>query len=116
MRLLLNGQNISYDAQVNSITDSSNIALINPFRYRGYYFDTESNLYYLQTRYYDPETGRFISPDHTAYLDPQSFTGLNLYAYCSNNPVMYSDGSGHMPEWLSATLKIVGGAAIILMW
>ena len=75
------------DAQGNLIEDESNIALVNPYRYRGYYFDTESALYYLQTRYYDPETGRFISPDNTAYLDPESFTGLNLYAYCGNDRI-----------------------------
>ena len=75
------------DAQGNSITDSSHIALINPYRYRGYYFDSESNFYYLQTRYYDPETGRFISPDNISYLDPESFTGLNLYVFANNNSI-----------------------------
>ena len=59
----------------------------NPIRYRGYYYDAETGLYYLQSRYYDPETGRFLSQDDTAYLAPESLTGLNLYAYCNNNPV-----------------------------
>ena len=66
----------------------------NPFRYRGYYYDTETNLYYLQTRYYDPEVGRFISQDDVSYLAPDSINGLNLYAYCSNNPVMATDPTG----------------------
>lgn len=48
-----------------------------------------------------------------AYLEPNSVNGLNLYAYCGNDPVDYSDASGHMPEWLSTTLKIAGGVAII---
>ena len=59
------------------------------------YYDSETGLYYLQTRYYDPEIGRFISPDSTKYLDPESINGLNLYAYCLNNPVMYEDPTGH---------------------
>ena len=66
----------------------------NPFRYRGYYYDTETDLYYLQTRYYDPEVGRFISRDSIEYAAPESINGLNLYAYCFNNPVMYTDETG----------------------
>ena len=93
------------DAQGNSITDSSHIALINPYRYRGYYFDSESNFYYLQTRYYDPETGRFISPDNIAYLNPKKFIGLNLYAYCGNNPINKCDPTGHFA--ISAIIKVI---------
>ena len=76
----------------------------NPFRYRGYYYDTETNLYYLQTRYYDPEVGRFISRDSIEYAAPESINGLNLYAYCSNNPVMNVDPTGTTEwwEWLLA--------------
>ena len=59
------------------------------------------------------EIGRFISLDSLEYLDFENVNGLNLYSYCNNDPVNYSDGSGHMPEWLSTTLKIVGGVAII---
>ena len=85
----------------------------NPFIYKGYYCDEETELYYCNTRYYSPEIGRWISIDDVDYLDPESVSGLNLYCYCMNDPVNYSDGSGHMPEWLSTTLKIVGGVAII---
>ena len=76
-----------------------NIGNINPIRYRGYYWDKEFGLYYLQSRYYDPALGRFISPDSISYLEPESVIGLNLYAYCGDNPVMYVDPSGHMPKW-----------------
>ena len=74
------------------------IGNINPFRYRSYYFDIETGLYYLNARYYNPKRARFISPDGIEYLEPTKINGLNLYAYCANNPVMYSDPSGHWVE------------------
>ena len=91
-----------YDAWGNcTITSGADdpIVVANPFRYRGYYYDTETGLYYCNTRYYDPQTGRFISADSANYLDPSSMNGMNLYAYCINNPVMYSDPTGHAPKW-----------------
>ena len=67
----------------------------NPFRYRGYYYDNESGFYYLQTRYYDPEIGRFINADSFKYLGADGpIHGMNLYAYCGNNPIMGYDPSG----------------------
>ena len=95
-----------YDAWGNCTvtTDIDGIATLNPFRYRGYYFDSETGLYYLNTRYYAPDMGRFISPDSTDYLDPGTVNGLNLYAYCGNNPIVYSDPNGN-----SATLAVVLG-------
>ena len=56
-------------------TNPTFIGNINPFRYRGYLFDPETNLYYLNSRYYDPEVSRFISPDSIEYLDPESING-----------------------------------------
>lgn len=78
-------------------TNVNGIAKINPFRYRGYYLDDETGLYYLNARYYDPEIGRFISPDSVGYLDPGRINGLNLYGYCLNNPIKYVDVSGRVP-------------------
>ena len=72
----------------------ASIAELNPFRYRSYFYDPETNLYYLNTRYYDPEVGRFISQDDVSYLDPEHVNGLNLFAYCGNNPVMNVDPNG----------------------
>lgn len=69
------------------------IAFKNPFRYRSYYYDFETNLYYLNSRYYDPEIGRFINADDIANLS-NNFNGLNLYAYCLNNPSNYTDPNG----------------------
>lgn len=88
-------------ADGNAIASSSRIGNINPFRYRGYYYDTETGLYFLQTRYYDPETGRFLNRDSVSYAGPETIGGLNLYAYCLNNPVMYVDPSGYdeIPWW-----------------
>lgn len=74
---------------------SSTGAAYNPFRYRGYYYDTDLDMYYLQSRYYDPNNCRFISPDDTSYLGANGdLVSYNLYAYCSNNPVNYIDPSG----------------------
>lgn len=86
----------AYDAwgRFKIFTNINDIANINPFRYRGYYYDKETSLYYLNARYYDPKIGRFISPDSIEYLAPDSINGLNLYAYCNNNPVMKVDPNG----------------------
>ena len=90
-----------------------NIGIINLIRYRGYYYDNETGLYYLMTRYYDPATGRFISADHLAYLDPESLNGLNLYAYCLNNPIMGYDPEGTIAITLLCAIigAIIGAAA-----
>ena len=106
-----------YDAWGNCEYDlASGIATANPFRYRGYYYDQETGLYFLQTRYYDPEVGRFISQDDVTYLDPEHINGLNLYAYCANNPVMMVDPDGTLPKWLKWLLfGIAAVAAVVLV-
>ncbi len=91
-----------YDAWGNVITEvideaHAGIAELNPFRYRSYYYDPETNLYYLNTRYYDPEVGRLISQDDVSYIRPNKISGVNLFAYCRNNPVMQIDPNGHIP-------------------
>ena len=85
-----------YDAWGNCTikSDPYGIANINPFRYRGYYYDADSKLYYLITRYYDPHTANFLSMDSAEYLSPDKVGGVDLYAYCGNNPVMYYDPTG----------------------
>ena len=67
--------------------------MLNPIRYRGYYYDTETGLYLTDTRYYDPETGRFINADVYASTG-QGVLGHNMYAYCLNNPVNFADPTG----------------------
>ena len=106
-----------YDAWGNVITEvideaHAGIAELNPFRYRSYYYDTETNLYYLNTRYYDPETGRFISQDDVSYLDPEHINGLNLFAYCGNNPVMGVNYTGCSVFLTMLIISIVAGVII----
>lgn len=103
------GYNGVSDINGNVISDENHIGNLNPFRYRGYYYDTETELYFLKTRYYDPEVGRFISPDSIEYLDPETINGLNLYAYCNNNPVSNVDPNGNKWwHWLIGAIIIIG--------
>ena len=99
------------DANGNDLTSSSHIGNRNPFRYRGYFYDVETGLYYLQTRYYDPEVGRFLNMDSISYADPEQFHGLNLYAYCGNDPVNKIDPSGTITV-LGLLLTMAIGAVI----
>jgi RHS repeat-associated protein len=82
------------DENNQDITDSTHIGIINPYRYRSYYFDKETNLYYLNSRYYNPVWGRFLNADGIigASLD---LLGYNLYIYCSNNQILFSDNNGN---------------------
>ena len=69
------------------------VGKLNPFRYRSYYYDSESGFYYLNSRYYDPETGRFVNAD--AFVSTgQGLSGNNMFAYCNNNPINNLDASG----------------------
>ena len=77
------------------ITSATNIANLNPLRYRGYVYDTETGFYYLQSRYYDPTTCRFINGDSQLNLD--STNGFNVFAYCNGNPAFYTDNCGTRP-------------------
>ncbi len=86
-----------------------NIANINPFRYKSYYYDNETGLYYLISRYYSPALMRFLTPDSIKYIDPNQINGVNLYVYCGNNPIMCSDPEG----CLAITLSMILTTAII---
>ncbi len=107
----------TYDAWGNVTTTyfnsgASSTARFNPFRYRGYYYDTELEMYYLQSRYYDPSIGRFINADNQLSTG-SDMTGMNLFAYCLNNPVNMTDTTGEMPFFLvTAAIGAVAGAII----
>ena len=87
-----------------AITSATHIGNLNPLRYRGYYYDTETNFYYLQSRYYDPTIHRFISADSYTSTG-QGFVGYNMFAYCNNNPVIYFDATG------SSAMRNIGTGA-----
>lgn len=75
----------------------SMLGVDNPIRYRGYYYDTETGLYYLQSRYYAPDTGRFINADDVAFLGVTgTVLSCNLFAYCENDPVNAIDLGGYL--------------------
>ena len=96
------------DGSGNDVSNNeTHIANINPFRYRGYYFDVETGLYYVSSRYYDPEVGRWINADNAISSTGESVQGYNLFAYCFNNPVNMDDQSGHWPQWLKNAVKTV---------
>ena len=97
------------DADGNAITSSGHAAIKNPLRYRGYYYDIDSGFYYLQSRYYDPQIGRFINGDDQ--ISSNDIHSTNLFTYCGNNPVNRADGSGHF--WLSTLLKSVAPIVIV---
>ncbi|MDD4476289.1 MAG: RHS repeat-associated core domain-containing protein [Eubacteriales bacterium] len=92
----------SYDAWGNILTITGSLAstvgTANPFRYRGYYYDSETGFYYLNSRYYDPQVGRFINADGIVGANGD-IQGYNMFAYCSNNPVMFSDDSGYAQRY-----------------
>ena len=86
----------TYDPWGKIISSSGTLADINPLRYRGYYYDSETGFYYLQSRYYDPEIGRFINADSYASTDATGLLSTNMFAYCENNPAMRIDPTGEL--------------------
>ena len=83
----------------NPVTDPTHVANLNPFRYRGYFYDTETGFYYVSSRYYDPEIGRWINADSLVSTG-QGILGNNMFVYCLNNPVNYIDRDGTNAEAL----------------
>lgn len=84
------------------INNKNHVANINPFRFRSYYYDKETNLYYLNNRYYNPEWGRFISIDNSINIST-NLKGYNMYSYAFNNPINFVDNNGNWPS-----LKSIG--------
>ncbi|MBQ3133559.1 MAG: DNRLRE domain-containing protein [Clostridia bacterium] len=100
-----------YDAWGNLInmtdTTSVGIGTVNPIRYRGYFYDAETGLYYASSRYYDPQIGRFINADNQISGVGGSILGNNMFTYCMNNPVNMSDPTGNWPKWIETAANWV---------
>ena len=105
----------TYDAWGNTLSTQTNgiwgstVSSLNPFGYRSYYYDSDTGLYYLQSRYYDPQVRRFINADDydTLFCSPEGLTDKNLFAYCDNNPVARQDVDGEF--WVTIGIMAIGG-------
>ena len=103
------------DANGNDVSgNATHIANINPFRYRGYYYDTETGFYYLQSRYYDPVVGRFLNADDVSafVVEQGSLLQYNPFVYCLNDPISRSDENG-MWSWPKWVKKAVAAVAVV---
>ena len=104
---------------VANTTESATVLARNPYLYRGYRYDSETGLYYLNSRYYDPEIGRFINADDVSNIGADGeILSYNLFCYCLNNPIARSDGDGtwSLPNWAKIVIgvvAIVAGAAVV---
>ena len=99
-----------YDPYGNIVSATGMMAEINPLRYRGYYYDTELGMYFLQSRYYDPAIGRFINADDVSYIGvDETLLSYNLFAYCKNNPINRFDDNGNwsLPNWAKVAIGAV---------
>ena len=105
---------------IKNVSGEPTLRELNPFRYRGYVYDSESGLYYLQSRYYDPFTGRFINADDTAILflsttndNDFKINLTNTFAYCYNNPIFYQDNNGFIAGVDDAIVWAIIGLFVI---
>ena len=103
----------TYVASSTSSLEQSIVRSYNPYRYRGYYYDTETQLYYLQSRYYDPAWGRFLNADGIIGSGKELLS-YNMFTYCNNSPITYIDPKGDIP-WLAilAVVSIVALPALL---
>jgi len=102
----------SYDPWGKLLSSSGTLANVNPLRYRGYYYDSETGFYYLQSRYYDPAIGRFINADSYASTDATGLLSTNMFAYCENDPVNRSDPSGEAFSLITIAVGATVGALV----
>ena len=101
--------NYYYDpwGRLIELTGDSAIAYLNPIRYRSYYYDSETELYYLNTRYYSPDLCRFMSSDNLVITVGGNVMGYNLFMYCFNNPINLTDNDGNWPQWVKKAANFV---------
>lgn len=89
------------------------IGVYNPMRYKGYYYDSETQMYYCKSRYYNPDFCRWISGDSEKYIDTETPLGLNLFIYCDNDSINKYDPSGHIAWWVALIIVVVVAMAVI---
>ena len=113
--------NYVYNAWGNILSQSNDeLSSINPLRYRGYVYDEDTAMYYLQTRYYDPTTGRFINADDTAYIGATgTVLSANIFTYCENNPIIKKDINGKVTGvddvfMLAVLIATVAAIAVVI--
>ena len=105
-----------YDRNGNEITNPNHAANRNPLRYRGYYYDDETGLYYLNSRYYNPEWGTFICADDINCIGIDgTVLSYNLYSYCGNNPIVRQDTTGYAWETAFDVVSLVASAVEVTM-
>ena len=102
----------TYDSYGNIMNIIGN-SIYNPMIYKGYYYDNDIGMYYLKSRFYNPSFRRFFTPDSVSCIDKSSSVGSNLYAYCNNNPVMFTDRTGHFAISIAIGLSILGGVLLL---
>ena len=106
----------TYDPYGKVLIATGTLAEKNPLRYRGYYYDSETGFYYVSSRYYDPEIGRWINADNQIAGVGGEVLGYNMFAYCMNNPMNMSDPTGNWPKWvtkLAAAVAVVAVVAVV---
>lgn len=96
------------------------IGVNNPMRYKGYYYDSETQMYYCKSRYYNPDFCRWVSGDAEKFIDTENSIGINFFVYCHNDPVNYYDMSGYSPKWVNylcwgIAIALVVAAGVALM-
>lgn len=104
--------NYEYDAWGTVTLSDSDIANLNPLRYRGYYYDNETGYYYLQSRYYDANICGFINSDDLEFIDKNAYCGTNSFSYCANDPINKSDPTGHFIFIILIIVAIVSSISI----
>ena len=105
--------NCSAYGNVSVLQDTNGLAAINPFLYKGYYFDKESGMFYCHTRYYVPEWCRWLNADNIAYIRPDNAQQMNLFAYCGNNPISFWDPEGTKKTNWKAIGKILFSVFVV---
>ena len=108
----------TYDAwgKILSVTGTAanTIGRYNPLRYRGYYYDIETGFYYLNSRYYDPNVGRFLNSDSQIAGVGGDIRGYNLFSYCMNDPVNLRDSNGNWPRWITAAVAVAATVVAVV--